>query len=74
LPPARVAVTSAAPWCGVARPRRPVGATSATSHGGDVIHDVIIYNLYSHYTVPFQSAPQPSEIVNSSTHIFLIRP
>jgi len=31
--------------------------------------NVIIYNFYSYYT-PFQSARQPSEIINSPSHIF----
>jgi len=32
-------------------------------------NDVIIYNFYSHYT-PFQSARQPSEIINTPATFF----
>ena len=45
----------------MARRRHPPAVTSC--------NDVIIYNFYSYYT-PFQSARQPSEIINSPSHIF----
>ena len=76
----RIAATSAAPRYAVAYLRRLAGAASKyvmarRRHSPAVTScdDVIIYNFYNYYT-PFQSARQPSEIINSPSHIFLFRP